>query len=162
MGVDATNEPTCAREYFENAKSAQRAIDRRLTALDEMRAREQVRAQRYDRIGGGKGGVSDPMRATVERMDAEDAARAELAQLYSIVDDARAVCSGVRVANPQNREWGDVLELRYCEDMDWRGVANAMVASERQCRAWHNAALNFVDSVGLARAREGMGQATIL
>ena len=68
------------------------------------------------------------MRATVERMDAEGAALAELAQLHSIVDDARAVCAGARVANPQNREWGDVLELRYYGDMDWRGVVNAMVA----------------------------------
>lgn len=124
-----------------------------------MRARESVRAQRYDHLGGG-GGNGDAMLATDARMDAESAARAEIAQLTTEVDDARAVCAGVRAANPTQR-WGDVLEARYIECMDWRRVALAMDMSERQVHADHDAALDWVDLVGIAAAREGMGQASL-
>ncbi len=125
-----------------------------------MRAREAVRAQRYDVIGHGGGGSHDAMLATDARMDAESAARAEIAQLTSEVEDARAVCAGVRAANPTQR-WGDVLEARYIECMDWRHVALLVDMSERQVHSDHDAALEWVDLVGIAAAREGMGQASL-
>lgn len=125
-----------------------------------MRAREAVRAQRYDVIGSGGGGNHDAMLATDARMDAESAARAEIAQLTSEVEDARAVCAGVRAANPTQR-WGDVLEARYIECMDWRHVALLVDMSERQVHSDHDAALEWVDLVGIAAAREGMGQASL-
>ena len=125
-----------------------------------MRAREAVRAQRYDVIGHGGGGNHDAMLATDARMDAESAARAEIAQLTTEVEDARAVCAGVRAANPTQR-WGDVLEARYIECMDWRHVALLVDMSERQVHSDHDAALEWVDLVGIAAAREGMGQASL-
>lgn len=152
-----------AREYFEAARAAQSAIDRRYRIIESMRSRESVRAQRYDAIGGGGGGGGgnrDAMRATDARIDAEASARAEIAQLASEVEDARAVCAGVRAANPAQR-WGDVLECRYIECMDWRHVALAMDMSERQAHADHDAALDWVDLVGIAAARDGMGQAAL-
>lgn len=149
-----------AREYFESARAAQSAIDRRYRIIESMRAREAVRAQRYDVIGSGGGGNRDAMRAIDARMDAEASARAEIAQLASEVEDARAVCAGVRAANPTQR-WGDVLECRYLECMDWRHVALAMDMSERQAHADHDAALEWVDLVGIAAARDGMGQAAL-
>lgn len=149
-----------AREYFEAARAAQSAIDRRYRIIESMRSRESVRAQRYDVIGKGGGGNRDAMRAIDARMDAEASARAEIAQLASEVEDARAVCAGVRAANPTQR-WGDVLECRYLECMDWRHVALAMDMSERQAHADHDAALEWVDLVGIAAARDGMGQAAL-
>lgn len=149
-----------AREYFEAARAAQSAIDRRYRIIESMRSRESVRAQRYDVIGSGGGGNRDAMRAIDARMDAEASARAEIAQLSSEVEDARAVCAGVRAANPTQR-WGDVLECRYLECMDWRHVALAMDMSERQAHADHDAALEWVDLVGIAAARDGMGQAAL-
>ena len=149
-----------AREYFEAARAAQSAIDRRYRIIESMRSRESVRAQRYDVIGSGGGGNRDAMRAIDARMDAEASARAEIAQLASEVEDARAVCAGVRAANPTQR-WGDVLECRYLECMDWRHVAIAMDMSERQAHADHDAALEWVDLVGIAAARDGMGQAAL-
>ena len=125
-----------------------------------MRAREAVRAQRYDVIGSGGGGNHDAMLATDARMDAESAARAEIAQLTSEVEDARAVCAGVRAANPTQR-WGDVLEARYIECMDWRHVALLMDVCESSAKADLAAALEWVDLVGIAAAREGMGQAVL-
>lgn len=149
-----------AREYFEAARAAQSAIDRRYRIIESMRSRESVRAQRYDVIGSGGGGNRDAMRAIDARMDAEASARAEIAQLSSEVEDARAVCAGVRAANPTQR-WGDVLECRYLECMDWRHVAIAMDMSERQAHADLDAALEWVDLVGIAAARDGMGQAAL-
>lgn len=149
-----------AREYFGNALAAQSAIDRRYRIIESMRAREAVRAQRYDVIGKGGGGTHDAMAATDARIDAEAAARAEIAQLATEVEDARAVCAGVRAANPTQR-WGDVLECRYIECMDWRHVAQAMDMSERQAHTDLDAALDWVDLVGIAAAREGMGQSAL-
>lgn len=148
-----------AREYFEAARAAQSAIDRRYRIIESMRSRESVRAQRYDVIGKG-GGNRDAMHATDARIDAEASARAEIAQLSSEVEDARAVCAGVRAANPTQR-WGDVLECRYLECMDWRHVALAMDMSERQAHTDLDAALDWVDLVGIAAAREGMGQSAL-
>lgn len=149
-----------AREYFGNARAAQSAIDRRYRIIESMRAREAVRAQRYDVIGKGGGGTHDAMAATDARIDAETAARAEIAQLATEVEDARAVCAGVRAANPTQR-WGDVLECRYIECMDWRHVAQAMDMSERQAHTDLDAALDWVDLVGIAAARDGMGQSAL-
>ena len=149
-----------AREYFGNARAAQSAIDRRYRIIESMRAREAVRAQRYDVIGKGGGGTHDAMAATDARIDAEAEARAEIAQLATEVEDARAVCAGVRAANPTQR-WGDVLECRYIECMDWRHVAQAMDMSERQAHTDLDAALDWVDLVGIAAAREGMGQSAL-
>ena len=151
-----------AKEYFEAARSAQRSIDAHINMIASLRAREGARTQRYDRIGGvSKGGKPDGMAATDARMAAEDGAESELRYLYGQVEDARGVCRGVRAANPCHRVWGDVLELRYCEDMCWTAVANSVLASERQCRTWHDQALDWVDGVGIARARTGAGQAAL-
>lgn len=149
-----------AREYFEGARAAQRRIDGCLARIEAMRSREGMRAQRYDVIGHGGGGNHDAMSMTDARIDAEARMRSEMSQLAAMVEDAREVCRGVRAANPRSR-WGDVLELRYCDDVDWRRLASFLRISERQAHADHDAALNWVDLVGLARAREGEGQATL-
>lgn len=149
-----------AREYFENARAAQRRIDGCIARLGAMRSREGVRAQRYDSIGRSYGGDHDVMRMTDARMDAEARIASEVADLRAIVEDARAVCAGIRAANPCHR-WGDVLEMRYCEDMDWRGLSNSLRISERQAHADHDAALDWVELVGIAAAREGVGQAAL-
>ena len=148
-----------AREYFEQARACQRSIDRRLAVIESMREREQVRAQRYDALGHGSY-ASDARGLTDARLDMERAAEREVAELGAAVDDARAVCRGVRRANPHTR-WGDVLELRYCEDMQWKQVAHSLGITDRQARADVSGALEWVDLVGIAAARTGMGQAAL-
>lgn len=151
-----------AREYFESAREAQRSIDRRFDSIELMRSKEEVRAQRYDRIGGPTSGTTDATRATDARLDAESDAIRELASLYALVEDARAVCRGVRAANPQHRVWGEVLEKRYCDDLPWHLVATKLNLSERATFIEHRAALEWVDAVGIAAARCGMGQAQLI
>lgn len=149
-----------AREYFEAARAAQRHIDGRLAAIRAMREREGARAQSYEAIGRG-GGASDPMRATDARIDAEARARSELAECERAVEDARAVCAGVRAANPNHPAWGDVLELRYVELFEWDRIGRALDLTGSGVRQACRAALDWVDSVGLAAAREGCGQAAL-
>lgn len=148
-----------SREYFEGVRAAQAAIDRRLTSLEYMRKREEVRAQRYT-IGSHTSGNRDVMAATDARIDVEQAALDELAHLVDEVARGREVCRGVRAANPTQR-WGDALEARYCEGLSWRAVALALDVSERQAMADASCALDWVDLVGLAAAQDGMGQAVL-
>lgn len=125
-----------------------------------MREREGVRAQTYEAIGRGSG-ASDPMRMTDSRMDAEREAKRELSQYEDAVEDARSVCSGVRAANPGHPLWGDSLELHYIELMGWDEIGRYLGLSGSGVRQACRAALDWVDSVGIASAREGCGQAAL-
>lgn len=148
-----------AREYFENVRAAQRGIDRRLAVMQSMRAREQVRAQRYDAVGKGAHGT-DFMRTTDDRIDYERHSAAEVSELRREVEDGREVCAGVREANP-GRRWGDVLELRYCEDRTLQEIAGTLGVSVRSVNSDLCAALDWTDMVGLAAARSGLGRAAV-
>lgn len=152
--------PITSREYFEAARAAQRLIDGRLTALRSMRAREGVRGQTYEAIGRGTG-ASDPTRATDERIDAESRIRSELGALEREVDDARAVCRGIRAANPSHPLWGDAIELHYIELMGWAEIGRYLGCTGEAVRRAAYAALDWVDMVGIAAAREGCGQAAL-
>lgn len=146
-----------AREYFEAARAAQRHIDGRLAALRIMREREGVRAQGYEAVG--RSVISDPMAPVRARMDAEAQVCEELAECERIVADARAVCRGVRAANRAHPVWGDALELRYLDLMEWDRIGRALGLSGSGVRQACRAALNWVDMVGVAAAREGRGLA---
>ncbi len=148
-----------AREYLETVRAAQRSIDRRLAVIESMQAREQVRAQRYDAVGKGAHGT-DFMRSADDRIDYERRSGAELSELRHEVERGRELCAGVRSANPGKR-WGDVLELRYCEDRTLQEIAGALGVSVRSIQADLSAAVDWVDLTGLARARQGRGAAEI-
>lgn len=150
-----------AREYFEGVRSSQRRIDGRLAAIMAMREREGVRAQGYEAIGRGTA-AADPMGAVAARMDAEDRARRELDALEREVAEARAVCAGVRAANPSHPLWGDSLELHYLEIMAWDEIGRYLGCTGESVRRAAYAALDWVDMVGIAAAREGLGQASLL
>lgn len=148
-----------AREYFEQVRAAQRGIDRRLAVIESMQAREQVRAQRYDAVGKGARGT-DFMRSTDDRIDYERRSGAELSDLRREVERGREACAGVREANP-GRRWGDVLELRYCEDCTLQEIAGTLGVSVRSVQADLAAALDWVSFAGIARTRQGRGAAEL-
>ena len=148
-----------AREYFEGVRACQRAIDRRLAVIASMRRREAVRAQSYEAVGRSPG-ARDAMAATDARIDAEAAAAADLADMRREVEGGRELCRGVRAAHGTTR-WADALELHYIEDMPWTQTASVLGVSERQAQLDVSCALDWVDSVGIAAARSGMGQAAL-
>ena len=76
-------------------------------------------------------------------------------------DNARVTANGRPVKASYDVKAGDVLELRFCEDMQWKQVAFALNVTDRQARADADGALEWVDLVGLAAARDGMGQAAL-
>ena len=125
-----------------------------------MREREGVRAQGYEAVGRGSG-ACDPMRRTDERIDAEARARDELSGLEAEVEDARAVCRGIRAANPLHPLWGDALELHYIELLPWDEAGGYCGVTGDGMRRASYAALDWVDMVGIAAAREGCGQAAL-
>ncbi len=125
-----------------------------------MRERESHRARVMDGLPRGSSSA-DPMAAVDERMDAEAAARADVARCEAEVADARAVCSGIRHANPSHPLWGDCVELHWCDLMTWEDMARYLGVSAEHCRRCAYAALDWVDMVGIAAAREGCGQAAL-
>ena len=50
------------------------------------------------------------------------------------MERGRELCAGVRSANPGKR-WGDVLELRYCEDRTLQEIAGTLGVSVRSIQA---------------------------
>lgn len=73
--------------------------------------------------------------------------------------DAREVCRGIRRANPRHPYWGDCIELHYVELMTWHQIGSALGVSGEHARRSAYAALDWVDMVGIAAAREGVGGA---
>lgn len=146
-----------SREYFEAASAAQRHIDAACARIRAMREREGIRSRIF--AGARGGGGADPMRLTDARMDAEAAARSELAALEAEVCEAREVCRGIRSANPRHPYWGDCIELHYLDHMTWHQIGSALGVSAEHARRSAYAGLDWVDMVGIAAAREGAGGA---
>lgn len=145
-----------SREYFEAASAAQRHIDALYSRIRSMREREGMRSRGFE---AARGGGTDPMSLTDARIDAEAEARAEMAELDAIVADAREVCRGIRRANPRHPYWGDCIELHYIELMTWHQIGSALGVSGEHARRSAYAGLDWVDMVGIAAAREGVGGA---
>ena len=103
---------------------------------------------------------TDFMRSTDDRIDYERRSGAELSELRREVERGRELCAGVRSANPGKR-WGDVLELRYCEDRTLQEIAGTLGVSVRSVNSDLCAALDWTDMVGLAAARSGLGRAAV-
>lgn len=146
-----------ARDYFEGVRAARRLIDGAHARLELMRSKEGPRPHPFEAVGHASG-ATDPMEATRARMDAEAKIRAEVRGYADEVAAGRAVCAGVRAANPSLR-WGDALEMRYCDDADLTVVASALGITTRTLCRDISEALDWVDAMGLARARAGVGSA---
>ena len=148
-----------AREYFEGVRGAVSARERCIARISALRAAEGIRYSGMTGMPHGTG-VSDPMRATDARMDAERAALDELRSLDEEIARGYEVCRGVRAALPSLR-WGDALEARYCMDAKWDMVARMLGVTRQQAQRDVYAALDWVDMVGVAAARQGCGQAAL-
>lgn len=149
-----------AREFFEGVRAAQALIDGALARIESMRQREGVRAQRYDALGRSYHDPSSAMEGTEARIDAEERVRRQCAEWLAEVERGRRVCAGVRGANP-GQMWADAIELRYIDRRSWQEVASALGVTTRQAQAWASTGLDWVDSVGIAAAESGMGQAQL-
>ena len=105
--------------------------------------------------------AEETVEETEEIVEAEEAADEETEQAEEAVADARSVCAGVRRANPSHPLWADSLELHYIELMGWDEIGRCIGCTGSAVRKASYAALDWVDMVGIAAAREGCGQAAL-
>ena len=76
-------------------------------------------------------------------------------------DNARVTANGRAVKASYDVKVGDVLELRYCEDRTLQEIAGTLGVSVRSVHSDMSSALDWVDMVGIATAKAGVGRAAI-
>lgn len=145
---------TSAREIFGQAKQAVRIKRQLIDKLEMLRTREGLKTQRYgERVKSSKN--MDSMRLTDERMEAEKQVAAQIETLDAYIADAQQLCNGVRKAYPLTM-WADILERYYINDELYSTMAISMYVNPRTVQRYRDAALDYIDTVGLAAAREGI------
>ncbi len=148
-----------ARELFEAAAEASRDARRLSLRLQEMSAREGVRAQSYA-ARGRSGSVGGGMSATESRIDWEAAHEARLREDYELVDLAFVICYGTDgtggVRRLLNGEYADALCMHYVDGMPWETVARRLKLAPSTVRTRANVALDSIDTVGYELAIEGV------
>ena len=146
-----------ARQYFEGARAAMRMIDARKAMLQRLKDGELPRAASYDPMPKGKGGVSDPMRATDERMDAEGDLLREIEALEDEVAEARLLCKRVRVIDP-TCYGGGLIDLHYFGFLSWKEAGAYLGISETLARQEANRAFKLIEDLGVQRVLSGWAQ----
>ncbi len=135
-----------AAEYFAWVDEARRSRDLALRQLRDGPPR-----------GGAPcaGGLADPVLARV--LFDEDARRRLAAAERELAEARRRVAWLRRVFS----RTADVLELRHVEGLRWEEAAARMGVSASTAKRWHRALVEWVDSFGWARARDGRGTAEV-
>lgn len=148
-----------AREYFETVRDAAVELDRTRRTLERMRARTLPKAQRYDAVGGGSG-HSDPMERVIEVVDFEAVMEARLQSDRDLLSDAARVLYGEDgrsgVAKGMGSAYADAVYHRSIDVLTWDAVARTMFMSRGKVQQLYEAALDYVDTVGLDGAAGGV------
>ena len=132
-----------AREYLAWVDEARRALELAERDLENG-------PPRGDQVGRGSG---DPVLA---RVLFDEDALVRRAAARSVLDDARRRIGWLGSVHP---EMAGVLELRHVRGLPWAEVAGELGVSEATARRWHRVMVDWVDSFGWSRARDGRGTA---
>lgn len=145
---------TNAREYFEHVSTLPRRIEEVNAAIVE--GGEGLRPRPRH---GGHSGPHDPTAArAIGHMEAVERLEFELESMQAEIAEAHRVCVGVSRAMGDN--YGSVLEMYYIDLLTWDEVAAELGAAKRTCIRWRDVACDWVDAVGIPRAKAGQGFAT--
>ena len=141
-----------ARDVFEAARRASRRIEELHFELEEP----------ISRASSGQGvrtsSVGDPTARAAERqIERVPEILREIDACEKAISEALALIDGVRQAF--ETPWWRVLELHYIDGMSWPEVSEEMCLSRATCVRWRDAAFDWIDFVGDAKARRGMGSA---
>ena len=156
-----------AEDFFEAVRHASREAERTRLTLLQMEAREGARAQTYaERVSVG--GERDRMAQTDARMDYEGRMRERIEADYALLDMACAVLYGREsgkggVDALMGSDVADCISFRYVDARPWSEVAALMGYSRwsrRSLRDMCQRGFDRIDSLGLERAIEGVGDAT--
>lgn len=156
-----------ARDFFESVREASREAERTRLTLLQMEAREGARAQTYaERVSVG--GERDRMAQTDARMDYEERMRERIEEDYALLDLACKVLYGEEsgkggVDRLMGSAVADCMSFRYVDARPWREVAALLGYSRwsvNSLRDLCQQGFDAIDSLGLERVVEGVGDAT--
>lgn len=133
-----------AREYFD-------AVAR---AAAELRAAQLV--VEFGPVRGDGCGRSDPSSGgpTAAQAAAVIEAQRRVDACTDTIGDALALITGLRMVYSRK---ADVLELHYVDRLSWPDVGAELGVSDRTAKRWRDELCDWVDAVGFARARAGVG-----
>lgn len=139
------------REWFEQIGhyrvTLQRLHDRRESLESPLHSTSQLT------VGGS--GVGDPTaRAAMALISAREDEESTERALMREIERCRRVCDGIKKAI--DKETGAILEDHYIGGLTWSAVAQAMRISEPTVYRKRNIAFDWIATVGLARAEDGM------
>lgn len=140
-----------ARELFEQARRASARIE-------ELTYEMQLPSPPRSGAPGPTGVPGDPTARQAEwATDGRQAMARELDACERCVGEALALIEGVRraIAAP----WWRVLDAHYIDRQTFEEVAEALGVDRRTCMRWRDAACEWVDAMGFARAKMGEGDA---
>lgn len=103
--------------------------------------------------------VNDPTGSTAMRhLSAVESLLEERESLVFLINEAQQIISGV--GEVLGEQTGQVLGAYYIQHLTWDEVAGKLLISRRHCISLRDMALEWVDSVGFAHAKQGLGTAT--
>ena len=157
----------CARDFFEAVRVASQEAERTRETLMRMEAREGVRAQGYEAMGGSSVG-RDRTSATDARIDYEERMRERVESDYAIIDVACRVLYGSEsgkggVDAIMGSAVADCISFRYVDARPWSEVAALMGYSrwsDKSLRDLCQQGFDAIDSLGWGSVMRGEGGAT--
>lgn len=156
-----------ARDFFDSVREASREAERTRLTLMQMEAREGVRAQGYEpRVTVG--GERDRMAQTDARIDYEARMSERIEEDYRLIDLACRVLYGEEsgkggVDALMGSAVADCISFRYVDARPWPEVAALLGYSRwsvNSLRDLCQRGFDAIDSLGLERVIEGVGDAT--
>lgn len=137
-----------AREFFESASMAVRMRNAAQTVIDN-------EGEEWSPRPPGSNGISDPTASAAERAIERQNAVHEACLTRDECD--REIGSCLEVIEGIRRVFGDgfadVLDLHYIDLLPWWAVAMEVGASESTCKRRRDLMFEWLDSVGIARAK---------
>lgn len=144
--------PEQVKEWFE-AIGAHKTTLRRLRARREALESPTMGSSGQPIVSGGEHG--DPTaRAALALIEARITEEETERQLADEIERCRRVCDGIGRAT--KRENGVILASHYIEGETWGVVARSIGVTPQTVYRMRDVAFDYVATVGLARAEEGM------
>ena len=149
-----------AREYFDRVRDASIELDRACRTLERMRAQVGVKTQRYDSPGVHGGGNADPMARVDGIIDYERVMERRMEDDRALLQEAATVLYGEDgrggVSKGMGSAYADAVYHRACDARTWDSCARMMFMGRSRVAELYNAALDYVDSVGVEGAMAGV------
>lgn len=148
-----------ARDFFDAVRAASGDASRAKAELEGLEERRLSLGGHGTMAVSGGGADVNGTAASVAYLDRERALHRRVEEDYALLDQACEVIYGADNEHGIERGIGtrfaDVVWHRSCGEESWDEVAASVGMSRRTCVRYYEAAMDYVDSVGIVAAREG-------